>query len=71
MRKVSYLFILLFLTAITFTSCRDAKSTEDKAESKLEKAADKVEDAGKRAKEELKGAADDVKEELDGETDDN
>ena len=71
MRKVPYFFIALFLAAITLTSCRDAKPTDDKPGSKLEKAADKVEDAGKRAKEEVKGAADDVKEELDGETDDN
>ncbi len=45
MRKLSYLFTVLFAASILFTSCREEKSTGEKVEDAVEEVADDVEDA--------------------------
>lgn len=46
MKKVSYLFIVLFsLSLMTTTSCREQKSTGDKIEDAIDDVGDGIEDA--------------------------
>lgn len=45
MKKLSYVFVLLFATSIILTGCREEKSTGDKVEDAVEDVADDIEDA--------------------------
>nr|WP_281503839.1 hypothetical protein [Arenibacter sp. F26102] len=62
---------LLFVSAISLSSCRETKAVNEEPKGDIERAVDEAEDGVKRAGEEIKGAYKDVKEEVDGSTDDN
>jgi len=59
MKKLMYAFLVMFITAITFTGCRETKSTGDKIEDGVEEVADDVEDAAEDVEDEVEDAVDD------------
>ena len=59
MKKLSFFLMLLFVTTISLSSCRETKSTEDKMEDGIEEVGDEVEEAAEDVEEEVEDAVDD------------
>ncbi|WP_323788920.1 hypothetical protein [Psychroserpens sp.] len=60
MKKLTYLFIALFILSIMTTSCREEKTTGDKIEEAVEDTGDAIEDAAEDIGDEVEDAVDDA-----------
>lgn len=60
MKKLAYIFVLLFSVATIFTSCRDQKTAGEKIEDGIEEVGDGIEDAADDTGDAIEDAADDV-----------
>ena len=59
MKKITYIFALLFITAITFTGCREEKSTGEKMEDGIEEVGEDIEEGVEEVEDEVEDATDD------------
>tara|TARA_R110002096_G_scaffold431563_1_gene646967 strand:- start:9218 stop:9415 length:198 start_codon:yes stop_codon:yes gene_type:complete len=60
MKKLAYIFILLFSLGTIFTSCRDQKTAGEKIEDGIEEVGDGIEDAVDDAGDAIEDAADEI-----------
>lgn len=60
MKKLAYLFLLLFSLSTVLTSCRDQKTTGEKIEDGIEEVGDGIEDAADNTGDAIEDAADDI-----------
>ncbi|ALJ05137.1 hypothetical protein APS56_08365 [Pseudalgibacter alginicilyticus] len=65
MKKLSYLFVLLFAIGTIFTGCREEKTAGEKIEDGIENVGDGIEDAADDTGNAIENAADDVEDAVD------
>jgi predicted small secreted protein len=58
MRKITYLFVILFVVAISVTGCRE-KSTSEKIEDGIEEVGEDIEEGTEEIEDEIDDATDD------------